>query len=128
MIDPHSLQCLWQRSHISWRGGKWPVTNDGAETTDPRVPHVVIPTRYLDRTKEVLEGSYSPVLRGAATWFDHIGLELAIKRARIVHHRGLITLSIRSNTEIQYLSHSRLSPLSAASSCRTCDLGDIAWT
>lgn len=88
MIDARSLQCFRGRSLILWRGQQWSVTNKGVETTDPSVPHVVIPPADMNRIDCIVDGRYSPLLTKNAAWFDADELALMIERARAFHQIG----------------------------------------
>lgn len=86
MVDPRSNQCTRGRSLILWRGKQWSVTNNGVETTDPHVPHIIIPPEHLDRVQQVIDGSYSPLLPRGAAWFDLDDLVVVIGQAKLMHH------------------------------------------
>jgi hypothetical protein len=88
MLDPRSVQSTRGRSLILWRGRQWSVTNNGVETTDPDVPHIIIPPEHLDRVGQVVDGSYSPLLPRGAKWFDIKEFNVIIERARVIHNRN----------------------------------------
>ena len=87
MTNAHSMQCTRGRSLVLWRGHQWSVTNRGVETTDPNVPHVIIPPEQMDRVDRVIDGQYSPLLPRSAKWFDADELVVMVDRARMIHHR-----------------------------------------
>jgi hypothetical protein len=88
MIDPRSIQSSRGRSLILWQGKQWSVTNNGVETTDPSVPHIIIPPEHLDRVEQVIDGNYSPLLPHGAEWFDIQEFIVIIDRASVIHHRN----------------------------------------
>ena len=66
---------------------QWSVTSNGVETTDLRVPHVVIAATDLDRIDDILEGTYGPLLPRSAEWLDEGELQVMLDLAKDVHQR-----------------------------------------
>ena len=87
VIDQRAYQCNHRRSLVLWRGKQWSVTSNGIETSDASIPHVVIPSHDFDRMQDILDGHYSPMLPGNASWFDRRDFTTVMAQARIMLQR-----------------------------------------
>lgn len=122
-MDPRSIQSTRGRSLILWRGRQWSVTNNGVETTDPGIPHIIVPLEHLDRVDQIIDGCYSPLLSRGTTWFDIEEFIVMVDRARTIHYRGSFTHGVLSQGQTELTENSR----NAAFSSGTAPRKEATW-
>ncbi len=75
-MDPRSIQSTRGRSLVLWRGRQWSVSNNGVETTDPGIPHIIVSLEHLDWVDQIIDGCCSPLLSRGTAWYTSAGNSL----------------------------------------------------